>query len=59
MSQAEQTRVNILIGKLSMGNEVADLVRQGKIDGDIYSDGEIWADYESFQRWLDTKNIHA
>lgn len=26
-------------------------VRHGDIDGDIYRDGEIWADAESLKRW--------
>jgi len=32
-------------------------IEAGKVDGDIYADGEVWVDFPSFEAWLtDDKN---
>lgn len=32
-----------------------EAIREGVIDGDEYRDGEVWIDYPSYQRWLDSQ----
>lgn len=31
---------------------VVEAVRNGDVQGDIYADGECWADFESASHWL-------
>lgn len=38
------------------GTEERQAVRDGRIEGDVYSDGEIWADPESILKWRKLHN---
>lgn len=31
--------------------QVVDAIRAGEIDGEIYSDTEVWVDQDSFEHW--------
>jgi glycine/D-amino acid oxidase-like deaminating enzyme len=40
------------VGDTLRANAIADAIRAGEIEGDVYSDGEVWADPQSLTRYL-------
>lgn len=45
--------------KVDADAEIIAAIQDGKIDGDIYADGEVWVDIASWKTWANDPATYA